>query len=139
MTSKFGKLVHVEEINFLTSEILLLAAGVAFFVLILSGDLTRSTPLLLLSLVIYVQILFVCLAGSLIQIAFEEVGNSLYSSKWYWLAPANRKVMLTLMIVANKARCLSIGKCATANLDRFTLVSWIREFILLPFAASNIT
>lgn len=126
----FGKLVQIEEINLLTSEMLLLSASIGFFILLLSGDVTRSIPLFILSLVLYVQIFFVCLTGTLIQIGFEAIGRSIYLSQWYWLTPANRKVVVIIMIIANKARTLSVGKCKSANLERFTLVSFTTEFII---------
>lgn len=70
----------------------------------------------------FCQYFFVSFASAVVKEGFENVGGSLYASKWYLLKPEDRKDFFMLLMMGQKVKTLTVGTFGFSNLERFTQV-----------------
>lgn len=103
-------------------EYLFVLATSAFYVLSLYAPnrAVQFAPLLSTIVLTYFFVSYVC---ALLKESFENIGGSLYMSKWYLMRPALRKDFLKIMIMGQKTQTLRLGPLGYASLERFTQVT----------------
>uniref|UniRef100_A0A336LUD7 CSON005022 protein n=1 Tax=Culicoides sonorensis TaxID=179676 RepID=A0A336LUD7_CULSO len=80
--------------------------------------LQLSLPLIIFT----AQYLIISGFSSAIESSYDELSDAIYCSKWYLLPVKSQKIVLNIMVMAQKHVCLSVGGFADSNLERFTNV-----------------
>lgn len=90
----------------------------AFYVLLLfsPGRALSMCPVLTTVTLAY---FFVSVFCELVKKRFEDIGQSLYSSKWYLLKPCCRKDFLMILMMGLKEKTLVVGPFGFAGLEKF--------------------
>lgn len=71
------------------------------------------------------QYFFVSLASSFVKDGIENVGSSIYGSKWYLLDISLRKDVVTMLQMTQKFKTYTVGLFGFSNLERFRQVLYI--------------
>lgn len=102
-------------------EYCFLCAGCGFYVTLLYTPLRAVSfaPMLMTAFAMYFSVSYCCL---LIKESFENVGQSLYMSKWYLMNVHHRKDFLKILMLGHKQKTLRVGAFGFASLERFTQV-----------------
>ncbi|XP_063708681.1 odorant receptor 67c-like [Culicoides brevitarsis] len=122
MICLMDQMSSVYAFNVLTWEFIFTLAVVAFYTLSRFSPTTAinmGPVLTTLSLTYF----FVCYVCELMKQRFDDIGVSLYSSKWYLLKPCHRKDLVTILQLGNKARTLRVGPFGFSGLERFNETS----------------
>lgn len=70
------------------------------------------------------QILFICMMGTVFQSSCEQLSEKLYMFEWYLLTPRLRKHWVPVMQMAQRPPLTTIGGIQPSNLNTFMLVSY---------------
>lgn len=73
------------------------------------------------------QYLIVSVISTLVKTGFENIAVAIYDSDWFWLNQHEKKVVLKILMLAQKPVAFSVGVFKEANLERFTYVSVTHE------------
>lgn len=94
---------------------------VAFYVLLkyAPGRAVSFSPTLTAMFLVYYYASYYC---TVLKEHLENVGESVYMSKWYLLKPNHRRDYLMIMMLGQKERTLTLGPFGFASLERFTEV-----------------
>lgn len=79
------------------------------------------TPLLSIAII---QYFFVSLASSFVNESIDNIGSSLYGSKWYLLNVHLRKDFIRLLLMTRKTKTYTVGPFGFSNLERFRKVCY---------------
>lgn len=96
----------------------------ALYILLLF-DVGRALAFLPLLTIVFIEYFLVSYMSALIKENFENVGESLYMSKWYILDIQERKKVLKILMMAQKQKTMRIGVFGFSNLERFTTVNYL--------------
>lgn len=65
----------------------------------------------------------VCVLGTALKTALQNIAFTIYDSNWYYLTAKDRKTVLKILMISQKPLTLKTGPFAEANLERLTGVS----------------
>lgn len=100
-----------------------MASEVCLFVIMLLVDPQRIMVFGVSALLVSIQYLITSVISSNVKSAFEGIAVAVYDSDWYWLDQQEKKVVLKILMLAQKPKAFMVGVFAEANLERFYGVS----------------
>lgn len=74
-----------------------------------------------------IQYFYVSLASSFVKTSIENIGSSLYGSKWYLLNTNLRKDFIRVMLMTRKIKTYTVGPFGFSNLERFRKVCGVKK------------
>ncbi|XP_018047591.1 PREDICTED: odorant receptor 4-like [Atta colombica] len=114
---------YVALIQFIMNSILICSLG---FLIVTAIDSTDATEHIVRSLLFYtvtnLEAFIFCYAGEYMKNKSKAVGNAAYNSVWYEMKPKNSRILIFVILRAQKQLTLTVGKIMDLSLESFTSI-----------------
>ncbi|XP_011065060.1 PREDICTED: putative odorant receptor 92a [Acromyrmex echinatior] len=114
---------YIALVQFTTNSILICSLGFLIVTAIGSPDATEHiVRSLLFYTVTNLEAFIFCYAGEYMKNKSKAVGNAAYNSVWYEMKPKNSRILIFVMLRAQKQLTLTVGKIMDLSLESFTSI-----------------
>ncbi|XP_014480038.1 PREDICTED: odorant receptor 4-like [Dinoponera quadriceps] len=114
---------YITLVHFASNTLLICTLGFLIVTSIGSPDATEQIKRSLLFYTVTTLEAFIfCFAGEYLKNKSKEVGTAAYNSAWYELKPENSRILILVILRAQKQLTLTVGKMMDLSLESFTSI-----------------